>query len=305
MNYQVLEKSSTTLTSVSYSETGLLSSLPSPPDGHTGWPWTEQTPPLPSTLPDGKPWPKVTIVTPSYNQGEFIEETIRSVLLQNYPNLEYIVMDGGSTDNTVSILEKYANWISLWRSEKDNGQTHAINKGFERASGFLRGYLNSDDCFLPSSLEQVARLAGAHSEQPILILGNCQMGYSSKEIFSIEVPTPPVNLIDAISNDALCPQPATFWTQPENSIPHRFSERLVFSMDFEFWHRLIKHGYQVIKFDATLAFYRHHKDAKGSKITNVFWAELASLPLLEVAHVKSFKDKLYLTTVSRRRIRHY
>lgn len=305
MTQRLLENSSTSLSTVPYFNTGLLSHLPPPPEGRTGWPWTEQTPPLPPTLPDGKPWPKVTIVTPSYNQGEFIEETIRSVLLQNYPNLEYIVMDGGSTDNTVSILEKYANWISLWRSEKDNGQTHAINKGFEYASGLVRGYLNSDDCLLPSSLEQVAHLAAAHSEQPILILGNCQMGYSSEEIFSIEVPTPPVNLIDAISNDALCPQPATFWTQPENSIPHRFSERLVFSMDFEFWQRLIKHGYQVIKLDAALAFYRHHKDAKGYNITNVFWAELASLPMLEVAHVKSFSDKLYLTATCRRRIRHY
>lgn len=305
MNQQLFKNPSASLVSVPYSSSGLLESLPPPPDGRTGWPWTEETPPLPPTMPDGKQWPKVTIVTPSYNQGEFIEETIRSVLLQNYPNLEYIVMDGGSTDNTVSILEKYTDWISLWRSEKDNGQTHAINKGFEYASGFLRGYLNSDDFLLPSSLEKVARLAAAHSGQPILILGDCAMGYSPEEIFSICVPWRPASLIDAISNDALCPQPATFWTQPEDSAPHRFSDRLVFSMDFEFWHRLIKFGYQTIKLDATLAFYRHHKDAKGYTISNVFWAELSSLPLLEVAHVKSFDEKLYLTATCRRRIRHY
>ncbi|HAJ58567.1 MAG TPA: hypothetical protein DCP31_04295, partial [Cyanobacteria bacterium UBA8543] len=118
MNQQLFENPSAFLVTVPYSSSGLLQSLPSPPKGRTGWPWTEETPPLPLTMPDGKPWPKVTIVTPSYNQGEFIEETIRSVLLQNYPNLEYIVMDGGSRDSTVSILEKYTDWISLWRSEK-------------------------------------------------------------------------------------------------------------------------------------------------------------------------------------------
>ena len=85
-------------------------------------------------------WPRISIVTPSYNQGQFIEETIRSILLQGYSNLEYIIIDGGSTDKSVEIIKKYEPWLSYWVSEKDRGQSHAINKGFGCSTGsFLLG----------------------------------------------------------------------------------------------------------------------------------------------------------------------
>ena len=87
--------------------------------------------------------------TPSYNQGQFIEETIRSVLLQGYPDLEYIIIDGGSTDHSVEIIRKYEPWLTYWVSERDRGQSHAINKGFCRSTGVLLGWLNSDDVLLP------------------------------------------------------------------------------------------------------------------------------------------------------------
>jgi len=112
-----------------------LSGLPPPPNDRVGWPWTEATPPAGETLPDGRPWPKISIVTPSYNQGQFIEETIRSVLLQGYPNLEYLIIDGGSTDGSVEIIRKYEPWLAYWVSERDGGQSEAINKGFRRATG--------------------------------------------------------------------------------------------------------------------------------------------------------------------------
>src|SRR6266508_5744681 len=98
--------------------------------------------------------PRISIITPSFNQGDFIEQTILSVLLQDYPNLEYLVMDGGSSDTTLNILKKYSGKVT-WMSEPDKGQTHAINKGLRRATGSIVGYLNADDLLLPGTLNKV------------------------------------------------------------------------------------------------------------------------------------------------------
>jgi glycosyltransferase involved in cell wall biosynthesis len=133
-----------------------LRDLPPPPEGKTGWPWTEQSEPLPETAPDGRHWPKISIVTPSYNQGQFIEEAIRSVLLQGYPNLEYIIVDGGSTDETVDIIKKYEPWLAYWESEPDRGQSHAINKGLLKSTGRFFNWHNSDDVLTPNSLATMA-----------------------------------------------------------------------------------------------------------------------------------------------------
>ena len=101
--------------------------------------------------------PKISILTPSYNQGQYIEQTIQSIFSQNYPNLEYIVIDGGSTDNTVEILKKYDKQITYWLSEKDRGQSHAINKGIEKCTGVLFNWLNSDDYLEPGALHKIAQ----------------------------------------------------------------------------------------------------------------------------------------------------
>lgn len=103
-----------------------------------------------------KIYPKITIVTPSYNHGEFLEQTILSIIKQNYPNLEYIIIDGGSTDNTIEIIKRYEQHITYWVSEKDNGQSHAINKGFARATGDWGIWINSDDMLAPGALHKIA-----------------------------------------------------------------------------------------------------------------------------------------------------
>src|SRR5580700_341038 len=100
--------------------------------------------------------PKISIITPSYNQGQFIEETILSILNQNYPNLEYLIIDGKSTDSTIEIIKKYEQKIFYWVSEKDSGQSEAINKGFQKATGEIVCWLNSDDILMPNALNEVA-----------------------------------------------------------------------------------------------------------------------------------------------------
>lgn len=119
----------------------------------------------------GSSWPRISIVTPSYNQAEFLERTIFSVLNQNYPKLEYIIIDGGSTDGSVEIIKKYDKYLTFWVSEKDNGQADAIRKGFARATGEILAWINSDDTYLPGTFLKVAK-AFIKNPKVDLIFGN-------------------------------------------------------------------------------------------------------------------------------------
>lgn len=238
-----------------------LLDLPSPPDGKTGWPWTEETPQLPDTMPDGRPWPRISIVTPSYNQGQFIEETIRSVLLQGYPNLEYIIIDGGSTDGSVEIIKKYEPWLAYWVSEKDRGQSHAINKGFARSTGEIMAWLNSDDIYAHQMLQIIANAFACGAKW---VCGN---GYRL-EPNGMYVP---MTISKEISNLEYwllrCPliQQSTFW---HVSLWHRakiLNESLQFSFDYELWLRFVSLGYFPHTVNYFLSVFRLHSDSKTTK----------------------------------------
>ncbi len=156
-----------------------LADLPAPPAGRVGWPWTETSPPLAARPPSGGSWPRVSIITPSFNQGRYLEETIRSVLLQGYPDLEYFIIDGGSTDESVEIIRKYENWLAGWVSEKDAGQSDAINKGFARSNGEIFNWLCSDDLLTQGALQTIA-IQFSQNPGIDVVAGACMLQYDDE-----------------------------------------------------------------------------------------------------------------------------
>jgi glycosyltransferase involved in cell wall biosynthesis len=158
---------------------------------------------------DTRSWPLVTIVTPSFNQAAFIEETIRSILLQRYPYLEYIVMDGGSTDGSVEIIKKYEEHLAYWTSEKDAGAADAIRKGFERATGPILAYLNSDDIYLPGALHcLVNQLCKTEAD---VVYGNTYWIDQESNVVAERRQTP-FSRLAYFYGGADLQQPATLWT---------------------------------------------------------------------------------------------
>ncbi|WP_316797811.1 glycosyltransferase family 2 protein [Pedobacter frigidisoli] len=230
---------------------GQLNRLPQPNTQLTGWPWNVQV--NPKIYDKNLAWPKLTIVTPSYNQEKYIEQTIRAVLLQNYPNLEYIVIDGGSTDETRSIIEKYAPWISFWEMKKDNGQGHAINKGFSLASGTYYSWINSDDYYLENTFHKV--ISTFMATQAEFVYGYSQNFDSQKNEITLTRTLP---LIDALIRMPTLQQPSTFWS---SKIHQPIWEELMCSLDYELWLRMLP-GKKKKLIKAPLAVANVHQEAK-------------------------------------------
>ncbi|MBW2154216.1 MAG: glycosyltransferase [Deltaproteobacteria bacterium] len=234
--------------------------FPSPPKGKKGWPWENLSEPLPETMPDGKPWPRISIVTPSYNQGRFIEKTIRSVLLQGYPNLEYIIIDGGSNDESVDIIKKYEPWLSYWVSEPDRGQAHAINKGLNRATGEIFHWLNSDDQLLPGALAEVARAIRREPDAIGWVGGSVCMDTADK-VLDILLPKnlDAEGLSDWLNNSIY--QPGFFALTRAVLDSGGVEESLHYVFDVDLWLRLCKRG-RFSLINKELARVLIHPDAK-------------------------------------------
>lgn len=203
--------------------------------------------------------PKISIITPSYNQGQFIEDTILSVIGQQYPNLEYIIIDGGSTDRTVEVIKKYEEHLTYWVSEPDRGQAHAINKGFSMATGDILAWLNSDDMYMPGALLHVAERM--ELDEPQIFFGNCLHfdEHNPKKAFSRD--TSPAATAKDLLNDSVI-QPSTFWTRSVWSLVGELLEHYHYVFDLEWFSRCKE---QKVVFKHTprhLSIYRIHENHK-------------------------------------------
>ena len=239
-----------------------LSELPQPSPEKTGWPWTMESPQLDATLASA-PWPRISIVTPSYNQGQFIEETIRSVLLQGYPNLEYIVIDGGSTDESLNVIRNYAHWLRYWVSEPDRGQSHAINKGLTHCTGDIFNWINSDDLLVPGALHAVAM---AWRKGPNVIVAGRVVNFDQDG--AEDLISPNALSLENFANVRKARESAWSWHQPGTFLPRAEVSRvggvwedLRFAMDHVLMIHLLER-YDVVYIPGILARFRLHSGSK-------------------------------------------
>jgi glycosyltransferase involved in cell wall biosynthesis len=213
---------------------------------------------------------KISIVTPSFNQGHFIEQTIQSVLDQNYPNLEYIIMDGGSTDNSVAIIKKYAKFLKYWVSEKDSGQANAINKGLRHCTGEIFNWLNSDDYLEPGALHKIA---GAFQEEIVTMVAGKVRNFSGtmEEVISNR---------NLSAEGLLCWKPGVQFVQPgvwlrKSLIEHcgGIDEQFHYAFDWDLYIRYLYNFPQVKEIPELLVHFRLHDQSKTQTVLPRFAEE--------------------------------
>ncbi|MEQ8473931.1 MAG: glycosyltransferase family 2 protein [Marinoscillum sp.] len=212
--------------------------------------------------------PKISIITPSFNQGQYIEETIHSVLDQGYPNLEYIIIDGGSEDNTVEIIKKYEKHLKYWVSEPDKGQSDAINKGLKHCTGDIFNWLNSDDQLVSGSLKIVSEYFQSNNELQVLTGKELHFGDGSEKL---KYGTKIYQSIEQNIFHSVFYQPSTFW---KTDLVKQFgvSNDLHYLMDTYLWVQfLLKYGSEnVLKINNTLAKFRLHNASKSVGQADLF-----------------------------------
>lgn len=204
--------------------------------------------------------PKISLVTPSYNQAQYLEATIQSVLEQDYPNLEWMIVDGGSTDGSVEIIRKYEKHLAWWVSEKDRGQTDALNKGLRRATGELFAFLNSDDLYAPAALHAVAEVF-SEDVSVTMLLGRCRY---------IDADGTPLNecafagdlTLERFIEHNLVPQPSLFLRMEVCRAVGYFDDSYQYAFDHDYWLRAMLLGHRIRGIDRLLSLYRLHQSSK-------------------------------------------
>lgn len=238
-----------------------LNALPLPPDGRSGWPWTDETPQLPERMPGGGAWPRISIVVASLNHAAYVEEMLRSVLLQGYPDVELIIEDGGSRVDTLAVIERYRPWLASFVSEPDRGQSHALNKGMARMSGALFGHLDTDDYLLPGCLAAVAE---AHARHPGQVLAGAVLrtveGQAGSEVFQPQ----PHDLHAYVQwwNTYHHGGPGMFFPAEHRAAAGPVDESLHYLMDYAYTLRFLEVT-SMATLTQTLAVIRHHPQCKS------------------------------------------
>jgi glycosyltransferase involved in cell wall biosynthesis len=213
--------------------------------------------------------PRLTVITPSYNQGRFLERTIRSVLNQGYPDLEYIIIDGGSTDDSVNIIRRYERHLAYWESTSDRGQSHAINKGLRRATGEYVGWQNSDDLYFPGALLHLGQ--AALDGRPPIVSGHLYLANADNRIFRRILYTPVDRRMLTVVKASIPNQAALF----RRDLLERYGpldENARYCMDLELWSRLLRAGSNRIVPQA-YGVYTAHEATKTSLMQDVLDAE--------------------------------
>lgn len=212
----------------------------------------------------------ISVVTPSYNQARFLPATLASVLSQDYAPVEYIVIDGGSTDGSVALLAQHADRLAYWVSEPDQGQTDAINKGLRRATGDVLAYLNSDDVYLPGALRRVAAHFVRHPQVGVLY-GDCQVIDEQGRVLGL-LPRQAFNLRRTIERGEFIPQPAAFWRRAVLEKVGLFDPQLHYAMDYDFFIRAARAA-PVAYLPEPLAAFRLHGGSKTIAREECHWRE--------------------------------
>lgn len=272
-----------------------------------GWRWTSSAQCRNEAVQGGDEWPKITIVTPSYNHGKFLEQTICSVLDQGYPNLEYIIMDGGSSDDSVEIIKRYERHLAYWVSEKDGGQYDAINRGMSRGTGHIMAWLNSDDMYCPWALRTVAEVFTQLPEVDWLTsmypggidcVGHC-LQFGDIPGFSLQAFLDGAYLPGKYKAYSFIQQEGTFWRRELWEKSRDIDHALTLSGDFDLWCRFYEHA-ELFGLCSPLAFFRLHEEQKSLDLET--YVEQADRSLAELRRYYRWRPKRLRQTASRFRL---